>query len=203
MRTFEERIAEIDRRSQQIRNQRKQRRKHILTACVPVVLCVTACFFWWQFPDRTAPLERIPDIPETVVSESQFSYTSSVDRIEISGPGISRTLTEAAEIEKVTDYLQTCSITVVQSQSAAGSIADNETTQEILDTTTRGNSTPNGTIADCANTEYTVTFSLSGEEPVRYYLTESTIQNIVTGEIHILTPVQSNHLFHLLGLSYS
>jgi hypothetical protein len=41
MRSFEERIAEINRRSDKIIKERKKRRQRILTACIPVVLGTT------------------------------------------------------------------------------------------------------------------------------------------------------------------
>lgn len=43
MRSVEARVAEIRRRSEAILQERKKRRKHILTACVPLAVCLCLC----------------------------------------------------------------------------------------------------------------------------------------------------------------
>jgi len=49
MRSFEQRMAEISRRSQEIFTQRKRRRKRLLTLCIPLVLCI-GLLTWMLLP---------------------------------------------------------------------------------------------------------------------------------------------------------
>ena len=72
MRTHEERMAEIYRRSDVLIQERKKRRKRILTLCVPLVLCLVILGAWLSQKGavtESIPMEEIGTIQETMVPE--------------------------------------------------------------------------------------------------------------------------------------
>lgn len=103
MRSFEQRLAEIDRRSKQIYSQRKQRRKRILTACIPAVLCISL-FAAFLLPSGAA--NRAPGTQENLTEEivqhpGNGSNTGSIEQIQVSG---------ADEVHIYTDTGRICAI---------------------------------------------------------------------------------------------
>ena len=90
MRNFEERKAEVFRRSEKRIKERRARRNHILMTCIPLVLCLTI-FGAFLFPQ----LDDFKQAPES--SNEQFSGAMGKDEIgglftgsvEVSGNGVS------------------------------------------------------------------------------------------------------------------
>ena len=196
MRTYEERLAEISRRSEKIKLKRKRRRKTVLAVCVPLLLCVSLSLVF--LPPRTEIKynEAAPEaMQEPTVPAMFYSYLCSVSRIDVSGQDISISLTDSAKIEKITNHLHRCGIAVVEAQSASGSMLDVESNSYA----TRGESIPNDML-DSVSRSYTLTLMADGKSPVRYSLSQTTLTDLSSGELHTLTQSQASVLYQLLGL---
>ena len=194
MRTFDERLAEIDRRSKQIKNQRKQRRKAVLAVCVPLLLCISLSMTFLPQAE-TKPSESAPEAMQETVPAMLFQYLCSVSQIDVSGQEASHSITDPAEIEKITDHLLRCGIVTVRTYSASGSIQDADPSGSV----TRGEGIP-GSVQDSTSRSYTIHLSISGEDPFRFSLLDNTLTNLVSGEQYSLSQSQSNELYQLLGL---
>ena len=102
MRNFEERKAEVFRRSEKRIKERKQRRNHMLMACIPLVLCLTI-FGAFLFPQ----MDDFKQAPES--SNEQFSGTMGKDEIgglfagsvEVSGNGVSSYYTSVENVQGI------------------------------------------------------------------------------------------------------
>ncbi len=203
MRNFEERIAEIGRRSEKIWKQRKQRRKHILMACIPAALCV-GIFSAFILPDKLPTDDKNAGITEGVMDIHTESMTCAVTKIEVSGQKVSLSFTDPAEIQRITNQLRRCGVETVETNSASDQVPDGDTANESKAETTvpssRGDWISDGVPSDSTTTGYTLTLVISGEEPAEYCLFGNTLENRSTGEIYTLTQAQANVLYHLLGL---
>lgn len=77
MRTFEERMEEISRRSGELLEKRKKRRRGILLTCIPLVLCL-GLLGLWRFP-QNAETESSPEsmnpIPEICSTQPELAAT--------------------------------------------------------------------------------------------------------------------------------
>ena len=92
MRSFDERMDEIKRRSQTIFAQRKKQRKQLLLTCVPLVLCLVVLGGIWL----GTPGKR-PQTP-----------TASVPRLEVSGAEFKRDCTDSQTVQQLQDLLAHC-----------------------------------------------------------------------------------------------
>jgi len=113
MRNFEERLAEISRRSEAILLQRKKRKKQILTVCIPLVLC-TAIAIPLILPKPKA--ETPGSVESAVLKEdvsnhangnmsNSTSVTTPFTAIEITNLSHSQTLTDQAQIARIIGYI--------------------------------------------------------------------------------------------------
>ena len=102
MRNFEERKAEVFRRSEKRIKERKQRRNHMLMACIPLVLCLTI-FGAFLFPQ----MDDLKQAPES--SNEQFSGAMGTDEdgglfagsVEVSGNGVSSYYTSVENVQGI------------------------------------------------------------------------------------------------------
>lgn len=198
MRNLEQRIAEIHRRSAEIIEKRRKRRKHLLVACIPVVICIGLAF-------GVRPLERATEdavapgaaaggetgmpeaMPETVLS----GYV----RMEITGGGLSRIYMEQERIASVAEYLRSC----VDKSAEPNDAIPNETTvitdksQEF--TNTRGEN--NYSTAK----SYTVILESAAGTSEQYLLVGNVLYEADGQQGHILTEKQAQELRSLLGIA--
>lgn len=96
MRNFEQRMEEIQRRSEKIIKQRKKRRLCIAAACVPAVLCV-ALFL----PQILSGDVMEPDYHNGAVMESYIEMSQTAAYVEVSGNGMKKTLTELETVNQI------------------------------------------------------------------------------------------------------
>ena len=102
MRELHECQAEVFRRSEKRIKERKQRRNHMLMACIPLVLCLTI-FGAFLFPQ----LDELKQAPES--SNEQFSGAMGKDEIgglfagsvEVSGNGVSSYYTSVENVQGI------------------------------------------------------------------------------------------------------
>ncbi len=103
MRNFEERKAEVFRRSEKRIKERKQRRNHILMTCIPLVLCLTI-FGAFLFPQ----LDDLKQAPESN-NEHYFSGAMGTEvdgglfagSVEVSGNGVSSYYTSVENVQGI------------------------------------------------------------------------------------------------------
>jgi hypothetical protein len=107
MRDFEERRAEVFRRSEKRIKERKQRRKHILLTCIPMVLCIMMSGVY-VLPKMRA--ENLPDwniAPEFSdthpAAETVEDCLSSLvtDTVEVSGNRISHSYSSNRDVQRI------------------------------------------------------------------------------------------------------
>lgn len=84
MRSFEERMAEISRRSEERLKERKKRRSRLLAACIPIVLCA-ALILPGMLPAGNA--------------------ADSAGTVKVSGDGVSHCYTAAEDVTEITDLI--------------------------------------------------------------------------------------------------
>jgi len=102
MRNFEERKAEVFRRSEKRIKERRARRNHILMTCIPLVLCLTI-FGAFLFPQ----MDDLRQAPES--SNEQFSGAMGTDEVgglfagsvEVSGNGVSSYYTSVENVQGI------------------------------------------------------------------------------------------------------
>lgn len=96
MRNLEQRMEEIQRRSEKIIKQRKKRRLCMAAACVPAVLCVTL------FLPKLLPKDTMePEFYYGTVLESYSDMSQGAAYVEVSGNGMRKTLTEPEAVDQI------------------------------------------------------------------------------------------------------
>lgn len=181
---FEQRMAQIQRRSEEIIRQRKIRNRRILTICVPSVLCIGIC------AAVLLPAKPKAPAPETRLESVQQSQLCSIAKIQVSGDDVSRTYTEAEAVILITNQLSR------YTQSSESNTAQDITTESVDDTES---SQVTGAPSVSA-TGYTITLYLHDGTTTEYYLLGTTLKNTRTQESYPLTQKQLTELKALLGL---
>lgn len=185
MRNFEQRIAEISRRSEMIFKQRKRRRRLLIT-CTPLVLCLglLAVFL--------LPPESKGSAPESSAESSAHSTSCSVARIEITGAGVSVVHTAPSEVLLISKQLSA----YTSEDSNATAVEDSDTSQDDAESS-------NSTVTDSSvsiTREYTITLILHDRSTKTYTLAGSTLSDHSTRQTCILTRKQLQALQDLLGI---
>ena len=107
MRDFEERKAEVFRRSEKRIKERKRRRKHVLLTCIPMVLCIMMLGVY-VLPEMRA--ENLPDVEIAPEFSDADSVTETVEdclnslfaeTVEVSGNGISRSYSSNRDVQQI------------------------------------------------------------------------------------------------------
>lgn len=188
MRSFEERVAEINRRSEKILQDRKTRRKHILFACVPLVLCVGFCAAF-VLPNGSPAKDTAPEsVTEAPMEDAAMgSLFCSYETVHIQSPAYERTVTDRVSVGKI-----------------YGVILDIYPEESDANIPEKGN---NGTVTGGRGEqiygkaeEYSITFTTAdGTEDV-YVLQENTLTKVRTGEVSVLTADQQQQLYAVLVL---
>ena len=208
MRDLTECQAEVFRRSEKRIKERKQRRRHILMVCVPLVLCIG---LWSAFSlpgmlsgnagelgDPAAP-ECAPD---GIVEDAYSSTGTGIARIIVSGPDFSKTHTQASDILRISDSLYACS-TRGQDSGTTGSLTSGSGFTE--DNHKENATQPTESVADSDHAEsvqYRITLVMYNENLLAYSLTGNTLTDLTTNQAHPLTPEQTKELKDLLGIPH-
>ena len=188
MRSFEERVAEINCRSEKILQDRKTRRKHILFACVPLVLCIGFCAAF-VLPNGSPAKDTAPEsVTEAPMEDAAMgSLFCSYETVRIQSPAYERTVTDRVLVGKI--YGVILDIYPEESDAIIPEKGNNGTM-----TGGRGEQ-----IYGKAE-EYSITFTTAdGTEDV-YVLQENTLTKVRTGEVFALTADQQYNLYAALGL---
>ena len=194
MRSLEQRIAEINRRSEEIMKKRKLRRKQLMITCIPVVLCVSlACAF--GLPGLETHDGVAPGTPEHVVVGCPQKGSADYVRMEIAGQDFTTVSEDPNRFIAFVESLQTD--TLVQSDNNSA-VCD-----EGMSAGTRGDGTEdkNSQTYYSATNEYTVSLVKANGKSVRYRLAGNTLWEENTDVAYALTAKQAEELRKLLGIS--
>ena len=105
MRNFEERKAEVFRRSEKRIKERKQRRNHLIMACLPLVLCITILGAF-LFPGGTPEDPGFNGAAGGGLTEEKFeSLSCPIAKITITGGNFSQTYREVEDLLLISDQL--------------------------------------------------------------------------------------------------
>ena len=187
MRNFDERIAEIYRRSEKIVQQRKKRRKHILLVCIPLVLCLTVL----GALSMPSMMPKGDAAPENMAADASGIYTANVVKVDVTGENRTLTYTDVQDVLRITDYLRECTLeppAAVQPEN--NGVCDREdSSQSVLED------------QSTENTGYTVTLVMEDGSQIRYFLQDHQLINAQTNCSYPLSQGQLKELKAQLGLS--
>jgi len=199
MRNFEERKAEVFRRSEKRIKARKQRRNHILMACIPLVLCITlfSVFFLPGLSANTKEPGVADDAAGELIANKSESLSCAYTKIDVTGNGISLSYTKASDILSISNQLASCMVIEPENSTSVGE-------------ETRGDDFKNESVEDsyiaitgatsAAGTGYVITLTLHEGGTIAYRLTGNSLLDMAENKTYKLTPAQLKELNELLGI---
>lgn len=190
MRNFEERMEEIQRRSEKIIKQRKKRRLCMATACVPAVLCAAFLLH------RMLPGDAMePDFYNGAVMESYTDMSQSAAYVEVSGSGMRKNLTEPETVNQIIQLMSPAiPETNVLEDSESFDLLEAETVyKEDLMDDSKDYSTSSAVV-------YIITVCQPDGETVSYSLVGNQLE-CDSGEVRILTSQELQELQMLLEIT--
>ena len=198
MRSFEERMAEIGRRSEEIKKARKATRKRLLMACIPLVLCIGVyAVLGMGLSGNTGgdPIllpENAPDgaAMGTLNGSGDVAYT----RLDIRTSSVIADGTE----ETISDISRVCAVYDILVERYRGSIISESMTED-KESEVSSSDTPKDNAAPVK--EYTFTFSTPGGAEAIFRLQGNCLTDLATGESYILSQEQLDRLWEALGLT--
>ena len=175
MRSFEERLAQIQKRSNAILIKRKKRR--ILTGCIALLVCGGVCVALWA-PDRGT--EGMPNSGTILYASPGDVFSSNVTvggSVKVTGEGISRRYSAAENVQRIIDLFEKVQIT----DNGAVILESYESNQG-----TEG---------------YTITVTDSEGVQTKYILRRGLLTNCATKETFTVPEMELSELMRLLGIS--
>ena len=121
MRSFEERIAEIDRRSKKIQAERKKRRAQALVVCVPLVLCLGVGTFLLRqdrAPTQLADRDTVAAFYPCATLAEDIAAPVLGGSVEVVGQDLARYYTAPEKVDRIAAYLDAVSGDTVYYSSA-------------------------------------------------------------------------------------
>lgn len=185
MRNLNECQAEVFRRSEKRIKARKQRRMHILAACIPLALCIAASSALMLQETREDPADGL-------TLGSTEAHAPVVDQVEITGQGVSLRCTEIAKVQEIAQKLD-----IYTAFEPEGSKAEGQSEVGTIYNGTDGY-TVNMTGGE---RKYTITVTLARWGTAEYCLTGNTLENRSNGHTVTLTAMQLLEIKSLLGIS--
>ena len=198
MRNFEERKAEVFRRSEKRIKERKARRNHILMACIPLVLCITLLGAF-LFPGATPEDPSFNGSAGGGLTEEKFeSLSCPIAKITVTGGNFSQTYKEVEDLLLISDQLYSYGSRGSETNGTTddGIASEGEDRKENADDVS-------GSVADSANIAYTITLITHEGVKTEYQLVGKTLKNLTTKQTYNLSQTQVNELYELLGIPQS
>ena len=198
MRNFEERKAEVFRRSEKRIKERKARRNHILMACIPLVLCITLLGAF-LFPGATPEDPSFNGSAGGGLTEEKFeSLSCPIAKITVTGGYFSQTYKEVEDLLLISDQLYSYGSRGSETNGTTddGIASEGEDRKENADDVS-------GSVADSANSAYTITLITHEGVKTEYQLVGKTLTNLTTKQTYNLSQTQVNELYELLGIPQS
>ena len=198
MRELHECQAEVFRRSDKRIKERKQRRNHILMACIPLVLCITLLGAF-LFPGATPEDPRFNGSAGGGLTEEKFeSLSCPIAKITVTGGNFSQTYKEVEDLLLISDQLYSYGSRGSETNGTTddGIASEGEDRKENADDVS-------GSVADSANIAYTITLITHEGVKTEYQLVGKTLKNLTTKQTYNLSQTQVNELYELLGIPQS
>lgn len=198
MRDLNECQAEVFRRSEKRIRMRKQRRDRMLMACIPLVLCVTlfsAFVLPAMMPAGSENTGEADGAVGALTEEKHESLSCPIAEITVSGPGFSRSYTDASEVLPIFYRLNNCLSPEPESNTAAGTEVYGDNFQNTPD---RGDATES--TAYPASGGYTVTLVAHDGKTTEYLFSGSTLEDLAANRVYALSQSQVQALTELLGI---
>lgn len=197
MRSLEQRIAEINRRSEEIIKKRKTRRKRLVLACIPVVLGISLTW-GFRLPERVtediiepgAPENFAGGVQDVMDENAQYDYV----RMEIAGQD---SMTISEDPNRFIAFLESLQ-TYTLEQHSNSAVCDGATYEETRGT---GDGDKSAQIYYSSTKEYTVCLVTANGQSVCYHLAGNILREENTDTTYVLTAKQAEELRELLGLS--
>jgi len=186
MRDLQECQAEIFRRSEKRIKDRRQRRNHILTACIPLVLGICA-FSMFALPKNSGGAKPQMEGQQSFAAES---ISNSVLRIEVSGFGYCRSYTETSQVQRICGKLNACKDRDVLNDQNAEQMRgedDTQSTQEVDNSASKA--------------AYTITLVADGGKEHTYSFSGCILKDLTANQAYILSQKQVKELEEVLGIS--
>ena len=197
MRELHECQAEVFRRSEKRIKERKQRRNHILMACIPLVLCITILGAFLRpnvTPDGAADPGDTRPVVDGMGSDGFASLSCPIAKITVSGNNFSTSHTEVADLLLISDQLYSYGTRAPSSNGTTDTVVDED------DVPKDNGEDVSGSIMDSANAAYTITMVNHEGVKTEYQLVGKTLTNLTTNQTYKLTQAQANELRTLLGI---
>lgn len=204
MRNFDERKAEIFRRSENRIKERKRNRNRILALCVPLCLCIAILSVIYLpdmmiSPDKSNTAEDM-NMAGGVENSSGFIYTS----FEITSTKVAKSDTDKQNIENIYNIIQSAFTDNDYSDDVEQETADkSEFPQEQKPSTQKGESALKGDenfSTDLVEffskgVTYTLTFTADNGQKIVYTLCDNILTNETTNESVTVTEDQLKDLY--------
>ena len=198
MRELHECQAEVFRRSEKRIQERKQRRNHLIMACLPLVLCITILGAF-LFPGGTPEDPGFNGTAGGGLTEEKFeSLSCPIAKITITGGNFSQTYREVEDLLLISDQLY--------SYGSRGSETTGTTDDSIVSEGEDRKENADdiyGNITDHSNVAYTITLVTHEGVKTEYRLAGKTLENLTTKQTYHLSQTQVNELYELLGIPQS
>ena len=198
MRELHECQAEVFRRSEKRIKERKQRRNHLIMACLPLVLCITILGAF-LFPGGIPEDPGFNGAAGGGLTEEKFeSLSCPIAKITITGGNFSQTYREIEDLLLISDQLYSYGSRGNETNGTTDdSIAsEGEDRKEHADDIC-------GNITDHSNVAYTITLVTHEGVKTEYRLAGKTLENLTTKQTYHLSQTQVNELYELLGIPQS
>lgn len=191
MRSFEDRMAEISRRSEERIKERKRSRDRLITVCAALVLCSGIC----TVSLLPGMMERENRKGESEANHGQSTVMESTNSddlfgtVEVYGDGISLCHTGATEVNRITELIQGA-ITVVSQESSdvSGDLEDMQEVSESFD------------YEDQEEKTYTVIVSAPDGTTAEYTLSQGKLINRDTLKVYPVNDRDMAALLEALGI---
>ena len=197
MRELHECQAEVFRRSEKRIKERKQRRNHILKACIPLVLCITILGAFLRpnvTPDGAIEPGETQAVMDGMGNDGFTSLTCPITKITVSGNDFSISHTEVADLLLISDQLYSYGTRAPSSNGNTDGVVDED------DVPKDNGEDVSGSIMDSVNAAYTITMVNHEGEQTEYKLVGKTLTNLTTNQTYELTQTQVKELHNLLGI---
>ena len=200
MRNFEERIAEISRRSEKIIQERRRKRRSVLMACISLVLCAGLSFAF-VLPGMLSAETAEGNTGATMETADEKTEDLSCDiaRIQVAGEGVSLSCTEDTRILQIAEHLDSLTVTYIYSSSSVNGAARGDDDDSLKLETEETSAIADG-FADTEALGYTITLTMHDGQTVEYYLAGASLENRTSQQTYWLTERELLELKELLGL---
>lgn len=200
MRNFEERKAEVFRRSEKRIKERKARRNHILMACIPLVLCITllsAFFLPGMLPGETKDPDAADGAVGGLTENKSESLACAYTKIDVIGNGISLSYTEASDMLSISNQLASYMVNEPENSTSVdehprGDDFKNDSAEDSYVGTTGATS--------AAGEGYVITLTLHEGGTIAYRLTGNCLLDMAENKTYKLSQAQLKELNELLGI---